>query len=112
MPENLFKHIAFIGAALGVEPLQRLADPEYRDGLNWKWVVGVAGVVISGLLVIVGFLISAGLHSNQTSLFRIESRQMQVIEGMSSIKTEVARIDQKVNDHIDQTRRLYQEPVK
>ena len=91
--------------------------------VDWRVIGGIAGAVISLLLVVVGFLISAGLNNNQATLGKIESKQMEVIKnqfdmktdfviGIGSIKTEVARIEQKVNDHIDQTRRLHPEAAK
>ena len=95
MPDSIYKYLGLIGVALGTNKLDRYADPEY-EGPDWKWIVGIASAIIGVLFVVVGFLISAGLNNNQLALSRIEGRQVEVIQRLAIVETQV-------KDHIIKT---------
>ena len=115
-PDKISNFVGGMGALLGFGALSKITNGE--EPVDWKWIVGIAGAIIGCLLVIVGFLISAGLNNNQATLLKIENRQSMVIQNQAELKTqmvlavgtmekELGVIKQRVDDHIDQTRGLW-----
>lgn len=92
MPDNTIKFLT----ALGIPIISRISNGDDSNGIDWKYVLKISAAIISLLLVIIGFLIVAGLNNIQSTLGEVKAITYKTM-------TEVVRIDQKVNDHIETT---------
>ncbi len=68
-----------------------------ENGVDWKFVFKVAASIIATTLLIIGVLIKMGLDNIQSDLTTVKAIT-------SKTAVEVARVDQKVTDHIEQSR--------
>lgn len=86
-----------------------MATKDVFDNLSHKGTIALGVAIISALMY-------WGFNRTFNQIDKIDSRQIEVIKnqgemknefnlGMGSIKTEVARIEQEVKDHIGQDRR-------
>jgi len=57
--------------------------------VSWKWVVGIAGGIITVLLGIVGVLLLLGVSNIQTSVKTVEERQVAIKDLVKDMKADM-----------------------
>ncbi len=84
MPEKWFNSLALI-------PL--LAFTGDREGINWKWLAGIAGTMLLLSLTVIGSLVSHTVTDKDKQL-EINSKGMsELIKGQAEIKEQMSAIN-------------------